>query len=250
MIENYLKKRRLCINEIHELRRVNKRFICCQALFDVPIAKKAWCADLPGWSYYACRSYTDKKVCSKHSIREDRLENAILTALQMQITLIDQLAEEIERINRAPAINRENKRLTQSLKQAEKKLAQYNDAIDDLYLDWKSGEISKDDYRRLKSKVTEQIRQLEANISYLKEEISAIENGIGTDDPYLMSFLKYRNIQSLNRGILVELVKAVWVHKNGEITVDFNFADEFQRILDYIECEHSALTPMEQKAAM
>ena len=203
-----------------------------------------------GWSYYACRSYTDKKVCSKHSIREDRLENAILTALQMQITLIDQLAEEIERINRAPAINRENKRLTQSLKQAEKKLAQYNDAIDDLYLDWKSGEISKDDYRRLKSKVTEQIRQLEANISYLKEEISAIENGIGTDDPYLMSFLKYRNIQSLNRGILVELVKAVWVHKNGEITVDFNFADEFQRILDYIECEHSALTPMEQKAAM
>lgn len=87
-------------------------------------------------------------------------------------------------------------------------------------------------------------------ISYLKEEISAIENGIGTDDPYLMSFLKYRNIQSLNRGILVELVKAVWVHKNGEITVDFNFADEFQRILDYIECEHSALTPMEQKAAM
>mgnify|MGYP003202160951 FL=1 len=189
-------------------------------------------------------------MCSKHSIREDRLENAILTALQMQITLIDQLAEEIERINRAPAINRENKRLTQSLKQAEKKLAQYNDAIDDLYLDWKSGEISKDDYRRLKSKVTEQIRQLEANISYLKEEISAIENGIGTDDPYLMSFLKYRNIQSLNRGILVELVKAVWVHKNGEITVDFNFADEFQRILDYIECEHSALTPMEQKAAM
>ena len=49
---------------------------------------------------------------------------------------------------------------------------------------------------------------------------------------------------------MVELVKAVWVHKNGEITVDFNFADEFQRILDYIECEHSALTPMEQKAAM
>lgn len=62
--------------------------------------------------------------------------------------------------------------------------------------------------------------------------------------------LNRKYIQSLNRGILVELVKAVWVHKNGEITVDFNFADEFQRILDYIECEHSALTPMEQKAAM
>lgn len=53
-----------------------------------------------------------------------------------------------------------------------------------------------------------------------------------------------------NQIMFYLLVKAVWVHKNGEITVDFNFADEFQRILDYIECEHSALTPMEQKAAM
>ena len=101
-----------------------------------------------GLSYYACRSYTEKKVCSKHSIREDRLENAILAALQMQITLIDQLAEEIERINRAPAVNRENKRLTQALKQAEKRLAQYNDAADKLCLDWKRGEISKEDYDR------------------------------------------------------------------------------------------------------
>ncbi len=32
---------------------------------------------------------------------------------------------------------------------------------------------------------------------------------------------------------VVELVDTVWVHENGEITVDFNFADEYQRILDY-----------------
>lgn len=91
---------------------------------------------------------------------------------------------------------------------------------------------------------------VQTNISIQQTSLKSLENGIESDDPYLMSFLKYRNIQSLNRGILVELVKTVWVHKNGEITVDFNFADEFQRILDYIECEHSALTPMEQKVAM
>ena len=44
-------------------------------------------------AYYSCRSYTDKKICSKHSIRQDKLENAVLAALQMQIALVDQLAE-------------------------------------------------------------------------------------------------------------------------------------------------------------
>lgn len=201
-------------------------------------------------TYYACRSYTDKRVCSKHSIRADKLEDAVLSALQMQIALVDQLADEIEQINNAPVINRENKRLAQSLKQAEKRLAQCNDAADGLYLDWKRGEISHNDYRRLKAKMTEQTQQLEANISYLKKEIQAIENGIGADDPYLTAFLKYQNIQSLNRGILVELVKTIWVHGNGEITVDFNFADEYQRIIDFIESNHSTLAAIEQKPAI
>ena len=199
-------------------------------------------------AYYSCRSYTDKKICSKHSIRQDKLENAVLAALQMQIALVDQLAEEIERINNAPVINRENKRLSYSLKQAEKQLKQYNDASDSLYLDWKSGEITKEEYRRLKGKIAEQIQQLEANISYLKEEMQVMADGIGTDDPYLTAFLKYKNIQSLNRGIVVELIKAVWVHENGEITVDFNFADEYQRIIDYIENNHNIITVIESKA--
>ena len=110
------------------------------------------------------------------------------------------------------------------------------------------GEITKEEYRRLKGKIAEQIQQLEANISYLKEEMQVMADGIGTDDPYLTAFLKYKNIQSLNRGIMVELVKAVWVHENGEITVDFNFADEYQRIIDYIENNHNVIRVIENKA--
>ena len=72
--------------------------------------------------------------------------------------------------------------------------------------------------------------------------------GIGADDPYLTAFLKNKNIQSLNRGIMVELIKTVWVHENGEITVDFNFSDEYQRILDYIENNHSIIRVIENKA--
>ena len=192
-------------------------------------------------AYYSCRSYTDKKICSKHSIRQDKLENAVLAALQMQIALVDRLAEEIERINNAPVINRESKRLSHSLKQAEKQLNQYNDASDSLYLDWKSGEITKEEYRRLKGKIAEQMQHLEANIACLKEEMQVMADGIETEDPYLTAFLQYKNIQSLNRGIIVALIKAVWVHKNGEITIDFNFADEYRQITDCIENNHNVI---------
>ena len=141
-------------------------------------------------AYYACRTFTDKKTCSKHSIRQDKLEEAVLAALQVQIALVDELSEEIERIDNASVINRENKRLTLALKQAEKQLKQYHDASDSLYLDWKSGDITKEEYRRLKGKIAEQTAQLEQNISYLKGEMQVMADGIDTDDPYLTAFLK------------------------------------------------------------
>lgn len=201
-------------------------------------------------AYYACRTFTEKQTCTKHSIRQDKLENAVLAAIQMQIALVDKLSEEIERIAQAPVINRENKRLSYSLAQAEKQLKQSNDASDNLYLDWKSGDITKEEYRRLKGKISEQIHQLEQNISYLQDEIRVMSDGIGADDPYLTAFLRYKNIKSLNRGILVELVDTIWVHENGEITVDFNFADEYQRIVDFIENNHNIITMIENKTAV
>ena len=62
------------------------------------------------------------------------------------------------------------------------------------------------------SRETVSVSYTHLNVSYLKKEISAIENGIETNDPYLTSFLKYRNIRSLNRGILVELVTVSYTH--------------------------------------
>ena len=202
-------------------------------------------------AYYACRTFVEKKTCSKHSIREDKLENAVLAALQVQIALVDGLSEEIERIANAPVINRENKRLSHSLAQAEKQLKQYNDASDSLYMDLKCGVITnEEEYHRLKGKISEQIEQLKQNISHLKEEMQVMAGGIETDDPYLTAFLKYKNITFLSRGILVELVDTIWVHENGGITVDFKFADEYQRIVDYIENNHNIITMIENRAAV
>ena len=47
--------------------------------------------------------------------------------------------------------------------------------------------------------------------------------------------MKYKNIKHLNRGIIVELIKTIWVHENGEITIDFNFSDEYEGTTDHIE---------------
>ena len=198
-------------------------------------------------AYYSCRSYTDKKICSKHSIRQDRLENVILTVLQMLIALADPIDGEIGRISAVSAVSRETERLSSSLKEAERQQKKYLDFSDSLYFDWKNGEITREEYRRLKMKSREQIERMKTRISCLKDKIRKEKNGGKEEDPYLENFLKYGNIRSLNRGILTELIKEVRVHKGGEITIDLNFSDGFRRIAGDAGDECSIFTPEGKK---
>ena len=53
--------------------------------------------------------------------------------------------------------------------------------------------------------------------------------------------MKYQNIETLNREILIELVDYIKVYENGNISVKFKFADELRKIAEYIEINISEI---------
>ena len=197
-----------------------------------------------GFTYYVCRTNRDKsaQACTKHTIREDVLETVVLTVLQKQIELVGELVNVIDEINAAPTVRNESTRLTAMLKQRTKELEKVSALLDGLYVDWKSGEITREQYSRMKVKFEDQAEQLRASIEKITEECEVMAAGVRSDDPYLTTFLKYRNIKSLNRGILIELVKTIYVHEGGEIEIEFTFTDQHRRIMDFIENNRRELT--------
>lgn len=195
-------------------------------------------------TYFHCRTVIDKGqgACTKRSIREDKLTQAVLDAIRMQIALAQSLSEAIEEINRRPTVKTQSTRLSNMLKLHQADLDKRLTAADSLYLDWKSSEITKEDYRRMKAAFDEQIEELKATVQNIRDEIDTLARGVNEDDPYLAAFLKHRNITELNRGILGELVDTIYVHKDGQITIDFAFEDELKRVVDFIENNQNDLT--------
>lgn len=200
--------------------------------------------------YYACRTYREKSKdkCTKHSIRQDNMETAVLVAIQTQIELVASLAEMVEEINAAPVVRTESTRLNALMKQKTQELEKVTSLLDGLYMDMKSGDISRDQYRRMKDKFEEQIGQLQEAIAHIQEECDVVAQGVTAEDPYLTMFLKYRNIQSLERGLLVELVNFIYVHEDGSINIEFNYADQFRRIVEFIENNQKELYVIGGKA--
>ena len=188
-------------------------------------------------AYSQCRTYRDKSksVCSKHSIRAEVLEDAVFNAIKVQIALVSSLKDLVEEINRAPNVRNESQRLAVMQSAREKELEKVTSIKDSLYADWKNGDITKDDYRRLKAKYEEQAEVLEKAIAALREEQRVIAEGIRADNPYLQTFLKHQDVKELDRSIVVDLVDTIYVYEGGEVEIAFNFRDQHKLIMDFIE---------------
>ena len=190
-----------------------------------------------GTVYYYCRTYKDqsKSACTKHTIKHNRLEVAVLYAIQQQVYLAVDYTKTIERINRAPLVKSQSKKLADAIEQKERelaKIARYKQAI---YQDWKDGEITHSDYRHMKEDYEEQAEALNEVIEKLRAEQAELENGIDTENPFLKAFRQYGNIEKLTRDVLIELVDHIKVYEGGNISIVFRFADELRRIQEFIE---------------
>ena len=187
--------------------------------------------------YYNCSTYKrkSKDKCTKHTMRLDKLENAVLIVIQKQIELSASLGAVIESINQAPVAETKYTRLEHLLKIREQELKKTEDLIAGLYIDWKNGDITREQYIKMKEKFERQEAGLKDTTRHIKDEIGSVERGIASNNPYLEAFLKHKNIQELTQGILVELVEAINIHESGKITIKLKLEDQFKRAADFIE---------------
>ena len=187
--------------------------------------------------YYACSTYKNRSrtACSMHSIKHNRLEAAVLFAIQYQVNTAVSYAEMITNINSAPLHRRQSHRLTDQIAAKEKELTRITRYKQSLYQDWKDGEITQQEYRDMKADYERQAAELADVLARLNAERAELLNGVDKEHPALVAFAKYQSIETLTREILTDLVDHIKVYENGNISVHFKFADEFRKIAEYIE---------------
>ncbi|MCL2494164.1 MAG: recombinase family protein [Oscillospiraceae bacterium] len=185
--------------------------------------------------YYACRTYSTTKLCSSHSIRHDRLEAIVVKAIQTQVDLIDNLADVIDSINAAPVVRVESKRLEIAQKQKRQELEKATLLRSSLYADWKNGDITRDEYHAMKRQFEQREENLRGELDRLEEKSRVVARGVDSANPYFDTFRKHRGLTSLDRGIVADLIQKICVQEGGGVDIDFTFAAEHQRALEFIE---------------
>lgn len=194
-------------------------------------------SEVKGHVYYFCTTYKSrsKKACTKHTLHHNRLEAAVLYAIQQQVYLAIDYTKTIGQLNRAPPLKSQVKKISEAVEQKERELAKITRYKQAIYQDWKDNEISQADYHRMRKDYKQQELELNKMIRKLRNERAEQENGIDIENSYLVAFRQYGNITDLSRDILIELVDHIKVYEGGNISIIFRFADEIYRVQESIE---------------
>lgn len=187
--------------------------------------------------YYICSTFKKQHsgACTKHTIRSDRLEQAVLETLRSQIALAVEMDELIAEINRSGARSRSADHLQTERTQLETERERIEQMKLSLYPDWKAGDISREEYHRLKEQFEQQQARLDTRLASLQTRIDEAQNGVDETNSFLSQFVKYRNLQTLTREAVVELIDMIYVHEGGKITIKFKFSDAYAAAQDYIQ---------------
>lgn len=206
--------------------------------------------DYGNYVYYLCRTYAkvDKTACSKHTMRADKLEKIVLASIQTQVALAVNMDEAILSINESENKNKESLHLRKLLEQTKGEVKRAEDMILDLYPDWKSGIISREEYLELKRRFDAQKSDALQKVKELQLKIEDVEKGQDGSNQFVENFKKYKNIDRLTREVIVTLIDMIYIYEDNKIKIVFKYQNPFREALEYIGNNRELLKKKQAKA--
>lgn len=196
-------------------------------------------SQVKGNVYYYCRTYKDqsKAACTKHSVKHQALEEAVLYALRQQIYLAIPYESTLQSVRAVPSQKSLTYRLNTQIQVKEKECASIMRYRRSLYEDWKDGAISYIDYRHMSEDYMRQIASIRETVNNMRAEQQALQDDINSQSPYLSAFERHQTIQELTRELLAELVGQIKIYEEGSIVVTFPFPDPLQKEVGHTETD-------------
>lgn len=184
---------------------------------------------------YYCGTYvrSGKKFCTPHAIQYVVIERIVLDDLKIIVKSIDNMQDIVEERRKAAFSfhykNEEEKsRLEMELKKASglKKAA---------YEDYHDGILSKEDYLSYRQDYEKRENLLKVQIEELKKrEIISNQSANILETPWIKRLLEVRDIDKLDRDIVVEMIHEIKVYEEHRIKITYNFTDELQALFKTI----------------
>ncbi len=182
---------------------------------------------------FICSTYNRSEGCTRHTIIEEDLTAVVQEAVKKYASLF---LDQYEWMKKTKNVQIDDRMLLESnrhLKHLAEEKADKERLLERLESDFADGILTQKDFETLHTAYQEEIDDLEKTLERQEQTLKRIlKNGI--DAGIRLEALRRATVlEKLDRYILVNLVKNIFVYEDNRIEVEFNFMDQFQLIQDW-----------------
>ena len=192
--------------------------------------------------YYICSANkADRNVCSKHSIRQEDLDEAILATIQGQIKVILDLDKAMQQVEALSWERSEIHKIDASMAVQYQIIEKNNELRMNVYEDLREGIIDKAEFAELKEEFSQRIADAKQALEKLQISKNEIQHGFSAQQSWLSQFREYQNITEVTRAVVVNLIEKIFIYENNEIEVIFRHRDQLADIMAFILPERKVI---------
>ncbi len=180
--------------------------------------------------YYVCSGYKKKNGCTSHSIRDIKVEKAILASLERYIESVLELENIVDSLEENKNTSNEIVNFNSLINARKKELESFEKKVLRVCDDFKSGILDENEYLIYEKKYKEKVVNCKISIENLESDFQHLLSGNSKSKEWIEYFKKYKKIQDLSRQLVVELIDSVKIYENKVIHIDFKFQSEFEVI--------------------
>lgn len=190
--------------------------------------------------YYVCNANKhDKTVCSRHSIREDVLDQVIYQTVRHQIDLLLDVDKALRQFEDLSWEKHKLKQLDASIEIQEEAVRKNNTLRLGIYEDLRAGLLDRSEYESLKKELAERIDEATAAIEKLNKEKREILDGVSKQQSWVEQFRQYENVTELTRPMVIHLIERINIFENSNIEIVFRHRNQIEEILQFIAAQNT-----------
>lgn len=195
---------------------------------------KRGCKDANGNMYYSytCGTYSrnGKDKCTSHYIRHEVLQKIVLCDLNIIIQSVEDLQKIIllqEQLyiptTKVSALEKE--KLDSALLKVTKRKKE-------VYEDYKDNLITREEYITYREDYIAQENLLNNKIALLEDTSESNPDSDIFESPWIIRLLEMKNIQYLDREIIIEMIDAIYIYDDNRIKIVYNFSNELANLFE------------------
>lgn len=186
---------------------------------------------------FKCPTYAEhgSQGCSDVKKRKADLDVAVFSFIKAQMAVFIDMEHTLQSLLASKTGSVEQGRTRSKRRLLQQKLENKKSILSGLYVDYKEGLLSRQDYLFTRERIDSAIHEIETELSEQESVTSKTRCILTGETKWRHMVQKYQNAAELSQEMVEAFVETIKLHKDGSLEIQLNYMDEFAALIDACE---------------